>query len=246
MRFYVPPESIFPEKNIIQIRDKEEIHHIRDVMRLKKGENVDIFDGRGREYSGDIKEVNRNSVIIQIRKAVDFKSDIPYKVTLYQAIPKKSKMDFIVEKAVELGVDTIVPIITEKTVWTMAKDKHCIKMGRWFRISKAASKQCGRTKLPVISDFTNFNNALVESKKSDLVIFAALDKDARPLKSILSEVNPKSIAVFVGPEGDFTQNEISMAKEQGYYICSLGPLVLRVDTAAIYILSCLNYELIRK
>ena len=241
MRFYVPPESIFPEKNTIEIKDKKEIHHIRDVMRLKIGDSVDIFDGRAKEYRGTIEKINKNSVILGIKKGIDFKGGLPYKLTLYQAIPKKNKMDFIVEKAVELGVERIVPMLTERTVPAI-KDKSHKRIQRWRRIIKAASKQSGRVRMPIISDVTDFNNALIESKKMDLVIFAALDKDAKPLKEILKTSRPKRIAVFIGPEGDFSQNEISMANREGYTICSLGPLVLRIETAAIHVLSCLNYE----
>ncbi|MBU1061218.1 MAG: RNA methyltransferase, partial [Candidatus Omnitrophica bacterium] len=163
-------------------------------------------------------------------------------VTLYQAMPKHGKMDFIIEKAVELGVHAIVPLVTERTVTSIVRDRAHIKRERWIRLSKAASKQCGRVKLPLISGVTEFNDALVESKKKDLVIFAALDKDAEPLPEILKESKAKSIAVFVGPEGDFSQAEITMAKNKDFRICSLGSLVLRVETAALYILSCLNYE----
>lgn len=241
MRFYASPESIFPEKNIIEIKDTEEIHHIRDVMRLRKGMSVNVFNGKDREYTGEIKQIAKSSVIIEIKESKDYEDNIPYRLTLYQAIPKKGKMDFIVEKTIELGVGRIVPIITERSVPAIG-DKSCKKTGRWIRIAKAASKQCGRIKLPVISDVADFNDALIESKKNDLVLFAALDRDAVPLKMILKKAAPKNIAVFVGPEGDFSEKEISMAKEQGCRICSLGPLVLRVETASICILSCLNYE----
>jgi len=242
MRFYVPPESIFTERRIIEIKDMDEIHHIRDVMRLKKDTSVNVFDGKGKEYSGDIKKIDKDSVVIEINGVVDNKGIIPYKATLYQAIPKKTKMDFIIEKAVELGADTIVPMVTERTITALKEEKRSAKVERWRRVGKAASKQCGRVELPEIADVTEFNNALEASKKNDLVIFAALDKDARPLRSILRDSSQKNIAIFVGPEGDFSQDEIAAAKGQGYSICSLGPRVLRVDTAAIYILSCLNYE----
>lgn len=241
MRFYVSPDSIFPEGKIIEIKDRQELHHIRDVMRLEKGTSVCIFDGIGKEYVGDIKEINRNSVIIEIKNCKDYKNKRPFKATLYQAIAKKGKMDSIVEKAVELGVDRIVPIVTERTVVTIDK-KANIKRGRWSRIARSASKQCGRIRLPAISEISYFNRALIESEKSDMVIFAAMDRDARPLKEILKGSNPKSVAIFVGPEGDFSQGEIAMARKQGYRICSLGQSVLKVETAAIYILSCLNYE----
>jgi len=119
MRFYVSPDSIFPEKNLIKIKDKAELHHIRDVMRLQKGAIINVFDGKCREFLGAIEEINKDLIIIKI---LDINSVVGegFKpsptITLYQAIPKKSKMDLIVEKTIELGVDHIVPIITERTV----------------------------------------------------------------------------------------------------------------------------------
>ena len=241
MRFYVLPDEIFPEKKIIEIKDKKEIHHIRDVMRLKKGIAVDVFDGKGKAYSGNIKELDKNSIIIEIKKTLSLEKEPSFNITFYQAIPKKSKIDFIIEKAVELGVSAIVPIITERTV-PVIKEKRLKKIDRWTRIAKSAAKQCGRAKLPVILDVTNFKDALNMAKKNDLIIFAALDKSAVPLKDILRSIKPKDVAIFVGPEGDFSPKEISLAKEEGCKISSLGKLVLRVETAGIYILSCLNYE----
>jgi len=242
MRFYVPPGSIFPLENIIEIKDKTEIHHIRDVMRLKKGDTVDIFDGQGMEFSGSIEEVARGAVIIKIKERLASKHDMSFNVTLYQAIPKKIKMDFIVEKTVELGVNRIVPIITERTVPEIEIKDFTGKAERWKRIGMASSKQCGRRVLPVISDVMRFNNALTESRQKDLVIFASLDKESKPLKNILKESAQKNIAVFIGPEGDFSPGEIAMAREIGCRMCSLGNLVLKSETAAIYVLSCLSYE----
>ena len=244
MRFYVSPESIFLDKNIIEIKDKSEIHHIRDVMRLEKGAIINVFDGKGREFSGVIDKINNVSIIIKIKDALAFKYSMPFKVTLYQAIPKKSKMDFIVEKIVELGVDRIAPIITERTVPDI-KDSGQKKVERWKRIANAAAKQCGRVQLPIVSDIMDFNSALMELKEKDLVIFAALHKDAQSLKALLKGSNPKNIGVFVGPEGDFSPREILLAKGIGCRLCSLGHLVLKSETAAIYILSCLGYEYMR-
>lgn len=240
MRFYVPPGSIFSSKKIIQIKDKTEAHHIRDVMRLKKGDIVDIFDGEGREFSCFIEEMKKEEVIIKIKEELAPKSDAPFNITLYQAVPKKTKMDFIVEKTVELGVGRIAPVITDRTVPDM-KD-FTKKVERWKRIAMASSKQCGRRILPVISDVTDFKSALIDSKQKDLTIFASLDKETKPLKDILRGVAQKNIAVFIGPEGDFSPREVSMAKESGCDMCSLGRLVLKSETAAIYILSCLSYE----
>jgi len=241
MRFYVSPEFVYPEKNIIEIKDKGELRHIRDVMRLVPGSEVGVFDGTGMEYLGRIKDINRSSVVIDIIRKIEIKKDIMPDITLYQAIPKKGKMDLIVEKAVELGVTRVAPMITERTISAIT-GKAGKKQDRWSRIAMAASKQCGRSTLPVIVDIRSFEECLNESGNSDLIVFAALDKDAKPLKQILESSRPSRVSVFVGPEGDFSQEEIAKARGHGYPVCSLGPLVLRVETAAMYILSCLNYE----
>lgn len=241
MRFYVSPDSVFPERNTIEIKDKKEIHHIRDVMRLKEGAEVEVFDGEGRGYCGAIREVTKGLIAIEIRGSNFFKDSHAYKLTLFQAIPKKGKMDFIVEKAVELGVDRIVPMVTERTSWAPGRDSG-LKVERWRRICKAAGKQCGRTRLPVVSDIKDFNLSVKEAEDNDLVIFAALDNRAVSLRSLLKDAPPKNIAVFVGPEGDFSHEEIAIAKERFHNISSLGSLVLRVETATIYILSCLDYQ----
>jgi 16S rRNA (uracil1498-N3)-methyltransferase len=241
MRFYVHPDSIFPLESIIKIKDKTEVHHIRDVMRLKKGDSVDIFNGQGIEFSCVIEELKREEIIITIKDKLIPKHGKPYNVTLYQAIPKKSKMDFVVEKTVELGVDRIVPMVTERTVPEI-KDP-AARIERWKRIGLASSKQCGRRILPVISGIMDFSSALMDLKQKDLVIFASLDRESKPLKNILRGLSPKNIAVFVGPEGDFSPIEVSMVKVNGHSVCSLGNMVLKSDTAAIYILSCLSYEL---
>jgi len=242
MRFYVSPDSISPDKNIIEVKDRQEIHHIRDVVRLGEGAAVDIFDGKGREFTGVIKSASKSSVVIEIKSAKAVKRDAAFSSTLYQAIPKRDKMDLIIEKAVELGVENIVPMVTERTVPDI-KDKAGKLIERWSKIAMASSKQCGRVNLPLVSDIADFNLALEQAKKGSLVIFAALDQDARPLKSILKDAPSKNISIFIGPEGDFSPQEVRMAKENGFRICSLGRLVLKSDTAGIYVLSCLNYEL---
>lgn len=244
MRFYVSPQYIYPEKNIIEVRDKQEVRHIRDVMRLDIGLEVNIFDGRGNEYAGKIKNIDKSSVYIEIIKSIEPIKQVACNITLYQALPKKGKMDFIIEKTVELGVSKIIPMITARTV-PVVKAGRVSKIDRWERLARSAAKQCGRATLPVIDSVRGFEECLADSKNSGLVVFAALDKDARPLKKTLETSRPANISVFVGPEGDFTHNEIRKAKDQGYSTCSLGPLVLRVETAPIYILSCLNYEFAR-
>lgn len=240
MRFYVSPDSIFPLKNLIEIKNKAEAHHIRDVMRLGKGDIVDIFDGQGREFLCSIEEAGKDAVVMKIKEELAPKLAPSFNITLYQAIPKKAKMDLIVEKAVELGITRIVPVMTDRTIPEVRDFSG--KVERWNRIGMASSKQCGRATLPVISGIKYFNDALADSAQKDLVIFASLDEESRPLKNILRGLAPKTIAVFVGPEGDFSPEEIAKAKKEGCCMCSLGRLILKSETAAMYILSCLSYE----
>jgi len=241
MRFYVSPDSIFPEKNLIEIKDRDEIHHARDVMRLEKGAVISVFDGQGREFSGLIDRIDKDGIVMTIKETTVFREVPSLSVTLYQALPKKTKMDFIVEKAVELGADRIVPMITDRTVPDI-RDKGGKKTERWMRIGVAASKQCGRVKLPSVSDVMNFKEALIDARGKDLTVFACLDEAARPLKEILTDSKPKAMAIFIGPEGDFSPAETGMARKSGCEICSLGQLVLRVETAAIYLLSAVKYQ----
>jgi len=240
MRFYVPPESIFPLKNTIEVKDKTELHHIRDVMRIRAGDSVNIFDGTGREFSCSVEEIRKDAVIMRIKEELPVAQDTCINITLYQAIPKKTKMDFIVEKTVELGVNRVVPLITDRTV-PDSKD-FTKKVERWKRIGMASSKQSGRAALPDISGVMRFSNAIEDSKDNDLIVFASLDEGSKPLRDILRALAPKKIAVFIGPEGDFSPKEISIATENRCSMCSLGSLVLKSETAAIYVLSCLTYE----
>ena len=244
MRFFVSPGAVYLDKKIIEIKDKEELHHLKDVMRLKEGSSVAIFDGTGKEYSGVIKSVDKALAVIGIDSVLDVKKrDKQFNITLYQAIPKNTKIDFIIEKATELGVDRVVPMITERTEAFLKSYNTSKKAERWNKIAMVASKQCGRVTLPVISGITDFKDALKDSSNNaDLIIFAALDKDSLALKTVLRNRMQKNISIFIGPEGDFSPDEVSIARKNRCNIVSLGELVLRAETAGIFVLSCLNYE----
>ncbi len=241
MRFFVSPEYIFPDEKRIDIRDKEELHHIKDVMRLKAGSRVTVFDGLGKEYTGVINNIGSKTAEILIEKTLKVNRESLPEIALYQAIPKKSKIDIIIEKCVELGVTKVVPVITERTIPGLKESKKN-KVERWNRIAMAASKQCGRTVLPEVTGMILFDKALDLAGQHDIVIFCALHNEAIPLKTVLKRGCYGSIGIFVGPEGDFSLSETEEARKKGYPLCSLGGNVLRVETAAIYLLSCLNYE----
>jgi 16S rRNA (uracil1498-N3)-methyltransferase len=238
-----------------------EAHHARHVLRLKPGDELTVFDGRGHEARCAIAEISRETVRLKVLTQSSTPA-LPYRITLAQAIPKKS-MDLIVQKAAELGVAVIVPLLSDRTVVKVHEDSK--RIGRWRDIALDACKQCGNNWLPEIQPPQPIGDFLTSLPVYGLKLVASLQPDAKPLKSILSSTpslhhsttpllhhsitplphhpGPISVLLLIGPEGDFTPAELSLAKSAGCRPLSLGPLVLRAETAAIYALSILHYEL---
>lgn len=238
-RFYVPEEAV--KGNQILIIGKE-AHHILDVMRLKFSDEVIVFDGKGKEYVGKVREIGRKSLTLEIVTARDIIKEEKCNITLIQAIPKKNKMDYIVEKATELGVDVIIPVMTARTIpdWDEAKRSDIVL--RWQKISKEASKQCGRTSLPQIKPLAALEEIIKNAKEYELKLMAALSGEQVKLKDALRECRKGKIAIAIGPEGDFTREEIAMAGENGFKTVDLGPRVFKSDTAALAVLAIIDYE----
>jgi len=239
-RFYVNHKDV--KGKYINIRG-EEAHHLSNVMRIKEGDRVVLFDGEGKEYTSIIKTVKKSEVTAEIIKTDSVSQEEAVAITLAQAIPKKSKIDFIIEKATELGVDSVIPIYTKRTVVRLDKEKKDSRQTRWGKIAVSASKQCGRTKVPKIYPVTEFDNIVERISDYDLALMACLSEDTRKIKEVIKDFKGKKILVFIGPEGDFTKEEMASAGLKGCEHISLGPRVLRVDTAALNILSILRYEI---
>jgi len=231
-RFYVPnfQSPVLPA---------DETHHCRQVLRLKVGDTVNIFDGRGNEAQCGIAEFGKESIRLDILQQVST-PPLPCRVTLAQAVPKKN-MDLIVQKATELGVAVIVPVLSERTVVHLDSDTK--KIDRWREIAIESCKQCGNNWLPDIEPPRKAAEFFANTGKFDLKLIASLQPRSRPLKQLLPDKPPATVLVLIGPEGDFTPAEIAIAKNSGCLPLSLGPLVLRAETAAIYTLSILHHEL---
>lgn len=238
-RFYVPPECITGGKIVIR---GGELHHARDVMRHAAGDAIVIFDGTGKEYHGVIQESGKEQMTVTIKKTVEKKSG-GCRLILIQALPKSDRMDLIVEKATELGVERVIPVTTERTVVRLNTKKENLKVERWRKIALIAAKQCGRTTIPEVLPITGFEESLKALNDSEIKIIPCLYENTKTLKEVLRETKGRSAAVFIGPEGDFTEKEIDDAKAAGVIPVCLGPEVLRSETAAICALSILNYEL---
>jgi 16S rRNA (uracil1498-N3)-methyltransferase len=222
-----------------------EAHHALHVLRLKVGDALNVFDGHGHEAQCAIAEISKDAVRLNVLTQSTTPA-LPCRITLAQAIPKKS-MDLIVQKATELGVASIVPLASERTLVKLDEDSK--KMDRWREIALDSCKQCGNNWLPEIRPPQKARDFLGALPKSDLKLIGSLQPDAKPLKTILSGTSAlghsgtSSVLVLIGPEGDFTPAELGLAKSAGCLPLSLGSLVLRAETAAIYALSILNHEL---
>ncbi|MFA6320847.1 MAG: 16S rRNA (uracil(1498)-N(3))-methyltransferase [Candidatus Omnitrophota bacterium] len=238
-RFFVPAEAV--KGNIITISGNE-AHHIIDVMRLRLSDKVVTFDGTGKEYAGIIKEVSRNSLMVEITETRAAQKKETSRITLLQALPKKEKMDYIVEKATELGVHSIDPILTERTIpdWSEAKKESQAR--RWRKIVLEAAKQCGRLDIPEVANISRFDDAVKRFELFDLKLIAILSEEAVPIKEAIKDFKSGSVVIAIGPEGDFSLDEAESAKKHGFKPVNLGPRVLKSDTAGLALLSILNYE----
>lgn len=222
-----------------------EAHHCRQVLRLGPGDTLTLFDGSGGEAHCRITAANGDQVTLDVIQRTST-PPLPTAITLAQAIPKRS-MDLIVEKATELGVHRIVPLLSDRTI--VQCDDRSRKIERWRTVSLEACKQCGNNWLPEIPAPVKASAFLSGLDAYDLKLIGSLQPDSQPLKQILAETRPaatappRSVLVMIGPEGDFTPAELNAAKSAGCQPLSLGPLVLRAETAALYTLSILHHEL---
>ena len=223
----------------------EEAHHATHVLRVKTGDTVNVFDGRGHEAQAQVASIAGQSVGLKLLTQTG-SAPLPCRITLAQAIPKRN-MDLIVQKATELGVASIVPLISERTIVHLDEDSK--KVERWREIALEACKQSGNNWLPEIQAPQKARAFLDSPGNFDLKLIASLQPDAKPLKTILAGAptlqrsDAPTILVLIGPEGDFTPAELAAGKSAGCLPLSLGPLVLRADTAALYALSVLHHEL---
>jgi len=224
---------------------EEDLRYLKSVLRLKEGDKLVLFDGMGSEYGTRIEEFCGHTVSLKVFD----KRSIPFPdsgITLAQSLPKGTKMDFIIQKATELGVSRIIPFVSSRSIPRLTREKAAAKHKRWKKISIEASKQCGRTKIPELSELSGFE-AMLDLPSDDALRIILWEAEAeRGLKVILRDSKDRGIRDFfiiVGPEGGFSWQEIDTSVRQGFVTASLGRNILRVETASLAILSILQYEL---
>ena len=244
-RFYIAPENWQPDALILT---GSEAHHCRNVLRLEPADKVVLFNGQGREITAEI--VSSETAEVHLRKLHDAQTPpLRCRITLGQAIPKGKNMDLIVQKAVEIGAAEIAPILSDRTVVRLDEERPRQSRPVADRRDRSA-KQCGQNWLPHVQMPQPLVQFFRDHRGFDLQLIGSLQSDAVHLKKILAQFEsehgdrPSNVLMLVGPEGDFTPAELSLARSQGCRPITLGPVVLRVETASIYCLSILSYELL--
>ncbi|MBP9854710.1 MAG: 16S rRNA (uracil(1498)-N(3))-methyltransferase [Candidatus Omnitrophica bacterium] len=230
-RFFTP--SLTKNSKNIVMEDLREIHHLKDVLRLKSGQTIQLFNGAGCKAEGRIIEISSNKISIQLEKTTEESAELPILI-LACAVPKKGKFETIIEKTTELGIDEIIPLKTKNSDVTFKLEKMNSKLERFQKVALNAAKQSNRSTIPVIHPMTEFSSVVENLLTRSTVIIPSLTKNSKKFIPVLEKLSsPTVISFLIGPEGDFSEQEYKLAHDSGCLPVSLGKTILKVETAAI-------------
>lgn len=222
-----------------------DVNHMKNVLRMKEGEEVQVSDGTGNAYLCQIEGYEGNQAVLKIREKTEKDTELPSKIWLFQGLPKGDKMELIVQKAVELGVYGIVPFAAKRSVVRLDEKKAGKKQIRWQAIAKGAAEQSGRGLIPEVETVKTYAEALEFAKELDVILVPyELEEGMKATMSIIEAIRPgQSVGIFIGPEGGFEEQEIGQARNAEAVPVTLGRRILRTETAGITTLSILMYHL---
>jgi len=250
-RYFVSVDSVDIGNNTITITG-EDVKHIRNVLRYKPGDMLLVSDGEKYDYDVIIEDIDKEAVYTKITDRRENRTEPPVDIILFQGLPKADKMEYIIQKCVELGVKRIVPVMTARTVVRISEPKDAkAKAQRWNRIALEAAKQCDRGFIPEVSEPVRFDKALEMARDCGLKLLPYEEETKGSLKEIFrtfhnhsgADSRKQSIALFIGPEGGFEESEVERAKAKGFNSVTLGPRILRTETAGMAVVSVIMYEL---
>lgn len=238
IRIFLPPEELRSDNVVIT---GDNARHLSVVLRVKPGDRITVFDGQGYKYDCSILSSHKREVIARITGKELYSVEPPLSITLAQGLPKSDKMDLIIQKSTELGASKIIPLYTERS-----QVRHTGKVKRWHKIALSASQQSGRDRAVQIVEPVSYRDFLTDNILDDyqLKIVFSESTDKRNLKKLLNEYkDAEKILILIGPEGGFSEEEISFALNRDFLDVSLGPRILRTETAALTALSIIQYAL---
>lgn len=239
-RFFVKRENVFEGSIIVE---GEDVQHISRVLRLQVGDRIVLCDGEGTDYITAIESMDKHSIKAAVLDKEASRGETDIDVVLYQGIPKSTKMDLIIQKCTELGVNRIVPVSTMRTIVKLESEKdEKKKVERWTKIAEEAAKQSGRGIIPRINMPMTFSEALKDAARLDTAIIPYELEGSLSIKEALRNGKASSIGFFIGPEGGFDTSEIDIAKESGAMPVTLGSRILRTETAGVAVLTSIMYE----
>ncbi|MBC9785038.1 16S rRNA (uracil(1498)-N(3))-methyltransferase [Heliobacterium chlorum] len=245
-RFIFDPAQKFGDQAWL---DGEESNHLTRVLRLKTGDEAILFDGQGNEYTARVAEITKDKVLMTGLQSTGETRESPLQVCLVQAVAKGEKMDWIVQKATELGVNRILPVLTERTIVKLDRGKAIERRDRWQKIAREATKQCRRTIIPEVIVPISWRELLTQWDRSQPLLIPWEQLRGIDLKTALRRLKPSAsqgtgfLGLVIGPEGGLTEEEVKAAEEIGALPVSLGPRILRTETAGLAALAAIMYEL---
>lgn len=240
--FFVTPDKVCESQIFIEGTD---VNHMKNVLRMKSGEKVEVSDGTGNQYLCEVSGYESDHAVLNIIQRREADTELQSKLYLFQGLPKNDKMELIVQKAVELGVYEVIPVEMKRCVVKLDAKKAGKKIERWNSISESAAKQAGRSIIPKVTEVMTYQEALEKAGHLEQVFVPyELAKDIKETKKMLDNVKSgQSIGIFIGPEGGFEKEEIEKAIESGAHPITLGRRILRTETAGLAILSILMFGL---
>lgn len=239
-QFFINPDQIGETHITITGPD---VNHIKNVLRMRPGDELRLCDGRDREYLCTIETLEQDAVTARILDIDGATRELPVKITLFQGLPKADKMEFIIQKAVELGAVSVVPVETKRAVVKLEPKKAQAKRERWQAIAESAAKQSKRTLIPEVGMVVSWKEALRQASGMEVCLIPYEEaKGMQVTRAAFSDIRPgEHVAVFIGPEGGFAESEVAEAMEIGARPVTLGRRILRTETAGLFVLSVLAY-----
>lgn len=231
-RFKINPDQI---SDNIAVITGDDYRHIVKVLRYKTEDEITLFDNSGIEYACVIKDVAKDAVSAEITARYGIKTESPLKIKLFQSMAKGDKMDLIIQKTTELGVQDIYPIVSQRS-----DVKNTGKIPRWQKIADESIKQCGRVTSPVIHTEIRYSD-IFDVEKSDLNLIFYENEESASLADMKDDSEVKSVSIIIGPEGGFSEDEVKQAESNGFVSVGLGPRILRAETASIAAVTLLQH-----